>query len=75
MINWKVRFNNPVFWASLIPLIVLFTQQLGWDIVPENWEAAFKTLLSILTLVGILNDPTTQGLSDSKRAMSYDEPK
>lgn len=75
MINLKVRFKNPTFWLTLVPLIVLFTQQLGLDLVPDNWEAAFKTLLSILTLVGILNDPTTQGLSDSKRAMSYDEPK
>ncbi|HFI0356792.1 TPA: phage holin [Streptococcus suis] len=29
--------------------------------------------MSILTVVGVINDPTTTGLSDSERAMGYDE--
>ena len=32
-------------------------------------------LVSALTTVGVLVDPTTKGLSDSTQAMGYDKPK
>ncbi|HFI0256451.1 TPA: phage holin [Streptococcus suis] len=72
-INWSIRLRNTTFWLTLIPLIVLLSQQIGLNWVPDNWEATFGTILSILTVIGIINDPTTTGLSDSERAMSYDE--
>ena len=33
-----------------------------------------NVLFAFLVLVGIVNDPTTSGLSDSTRALDYDEP-
>lgn len=72
-INWGVRLRNTTFWGTLVPLLVLLSQQLGFNWVPKDWETTFGTIMSILTVVGVINDPTTTGLSDSERAMGYDE--
>ncbi|TWT12086.1 phage holin [Streptococcus sp. sy004] len=74
MINWKVRCRRKSFWLSLFGLLLLLAQQLGVKL-PDNISEIVNTLLSIAVLVGIINDPTTAGLSDSERAMSYDKPK
>ena len=74
-INWRIRLRNKTFWLTLVPLIVLLTQQLGLNWVPENWESIFSTVMAILTVVGIINDPTTAGITDSEQALSYYEPK
>ena len=74
-INWRVRLRNKTFWLTLVPLLVLLTQQLGLNWVPENWESIFSTIMAILTVVGIINDPTTAGITDSSQALAYYEPK
>lgn len=74
-INWKLRLQSKFFWVALISLIVLLTQQLGFDIFPKNWEEVLNTVLSILILLGVINDPTTAGISDSEQAMDYLRPK
>ena len=74
-INWRVRLRNKTFWLTLVPLLVLLTQQLGLNWVPENWESIFSTVMAILTVVGIINDPTTAGITDSEQALAYYEPK
>lgn len=74
-INWRVRLRNKTFWLTLVPLLVLLTQQLGLNWVPENWESIFTTAMAILTVVGIINDPTTAGITDSSQALAYYEPK
>lgn len=70
-INWSLRLQSKYFWVALISLIVLLTQQLGFDIFPKNWEEVLNTVLSILVLLGVINDPTTSGISDSEQAMDY----
>lgn len=74
-INWNLRLQSKFFWVALISLIVLLTQQLGFDIFPKNWEEVLNTVLSILILLGVINDPTTAGLNDSEQAMDYLVPK
>ena len=74
-INWRVRLRNKTFWLTLVPLLVLLTQQLGLKWVPDNWESIFNTVMAILTVVGIINDPTTAGITDSSQALAYYEPK
>lgn len=74
-INWKLRLQSKYFWVALISLIVLLTQQLGFDIFPKNWEEVLNTVLSILILLGVINDPTTAGLNDSEQALDYLRPK
>ncbi|HFI0672770.1 phage holin [Streptococcus suis] len=74
-INWGVRLRNTTFWWTLVPLLVLLTQQLGFNWVPKDWETIFGTIMSILTVVGIVNDPTTAGIEDSVQALTYSKPK
>ncbi|NQK33921.1 phage holin, partial [Streptococcus suis] len=42
---------------------------------PKDWETTFGTIMSILTVVGVINDPTTNGIADSEQALHYYEPK
>ncbi|HFI0087845.1 TPA: phage holin [Streptococcus suis] len=74
-INWGVRLRNATFWWTLVPLIVLLAQQLGFSWVPKDWETTFGTIMSILTVVGVINDPTTAGIEDSVQALTYRKPK
>ena len=48
-------------------------QQFGLDI-PKNIQDGVNTFVYILVLIGVVNDPTTSGISDSKRALDYQEP-
>lgn len=83
MINWKVRMMNKSFWLALIPAILLLIQTIAapfgykWDFIVLNQQltAIINALFGVLTLIGITNDPTTSGVSDSKQALSYDKPK
>ena len=80
-INWKVRFQNKTFLAGLISLVVVFIYDLLQllEIVPTVTQSAVmqvaEGILTILGMVGVIVDPTTAGLSDSKQAMTYDAPK
>ena len=82
-INWIVRIKNKVFWLTGIPAILLLIQtvaavfgytldlgDLGTKLI-DVVEAAFV----VLAIVGVVADPTTEGVSDSKQAMTYTEPK
>ena len=83
MINWKVRIRNKNFWMSIIPMILLLIQAIA-DVFgyPLDFGDLGNKILfvvdcvfAILSIVGIVNDPTTAGFSDSKLAMTYEEPK
>ena len=79
-INWKVRLKNPVFWLTVIPAIVTFVYTVlgAFEVVPALSEDVVvnivTALISALTTVGVLIDPTTKGVGDSTRAMGYDAP-
>jgi phi LC3 family holin len=80
-INWKVRIKNPVFWVTVIPSIVSVVYLLlaAFGVTPSVTEnVIIDGLLAVvgaLTTVGVLVDPTTKGVSDSKQAMEYVKPK
>ena len=60
---WIRRFKNKTFWISLGSSFFLLLQLLEVQIFPANTEAIFNVILTLLTLLGILNDPTnTSGL-------------
>lgn len=81
-INWKVRFCNPNFWLSLIPALLLLIQVCAapfgyeWDFAVLNQQAAaiVNAVFGVLAILGVVNDPTTVGVNDSDRAMTYTEP-
>ena len=79
-INWKVRFRNPAWLTSLLALAVSTVYQLlaMFEIAPALTEDALMQALAaavqLLTLMGVLIDPTTKGLGDSERALEYEKP-
>ena len=79
-LNCKVRFHNKTWLSMFISLIVGFIFNLlkMFDVVPAITENLVMNLvgqvLTILGLFGVIVDPTTAGLSDSNRAMTYEEP-
>lgn len=82
MINWKVRLLNKTFWLTLVPALALLLQTFlaVFNVRLELGETIDKLLVFInalfaaLMIVGIVNDPTTSGVSDSTRAMTYERP-
>lgn len=83
MINWKVRIKNKNFWLSLMPAILLLIQTIAapfgykWDFVVLNQQfaAIINALFGVLAILGVVTDPTTSGVSDSRQALSYEKPK
>lgn len=73
MINWKLRLQNKATLIALLGAIFLMSQQFGLEI-PKNIQDGVNTFVYILVLIGVINDPTTAGISDSKRALEYYEP-
>ena len=83
MINWKVRVKNPNFWLALIPAVLVLIQVClvpfgyNWDYGVLNQElcAIVNAVFVLLSILGVVTDPTTAGVSDSKLAMTYTKPK
>jgi len=69
-IDWKKRFTNKTFLIAIASAIVLLSQQLGLNIFPSNWGEILNTILTIFILLGIVIDPSTTGISDSKESNS-----
>lgn len=80
-INWKLRLQNKTTLTALVlALVALVYQVLGvCGVVPRVAQDQVTTIVSmvinILCLLGIVVDPTTAGIGDSNRALTYDEPK
>lgn len=74
MINWKLRFQNKATLLAIASTVILLIQQLGFKL-PDNIADVVNTFLTLLVLLGVINDPTTEGISDSPNALTYNEPK
>ena len=73
MINWKSRIKNKQFWLSIIPAVLLLIQVvavLGYkfqiEMINKQLLDVVNALFVVLTILGIVTDPTTPGLSDRK---------
>lgn len=79
-INWALRLKNKQTLVALAAAVIGAVYQiLGvLGIVPPISQDSVAQLvgivLNILVALGVIIDPTTQGISDSKRALQYDEP-
>ena len=81
-INWKVRILNKTFWLTLVPALALLAQafanifnfKLEFGDTVDKILVFINVLFAFLVLVGVVNDPTTAGLTDSSRALEYHEP-
>jgi phi LC3 family holin len=61
--NWKARVKNKMFLAAMVSTTILLLQQLGFNI-PMELDGIINSCLTILALLGILSDPTSQGFED-----------
>ena len=82
-INWLVRIKSKSFWLALIPAVLLLIQVVAsifgfaWDFgeLGNKLVAVINAIFAVLAILGIVVDPTTEGVSDSEQAMGYTEPK
>ncbi len=80
-INWIVRIKNKNFWLTLIPAVLLLIQVVlapfgyQWDfgVLNEQLAAIINALFAVLVILGVVNDPTTEGITDSRQALTYKE--
>ena len=82
-INWKARVKNKYFWITLIPAVLLLIQAVlnifgvsyDFGVLSDHLISAVNALFVVLTIIGVVNDPTTKGIKDSDLAMTYEKPK
>ena len=81
-INWIVRIKNKAFWLAIIPAVLLLIQavaavvgyQLDFGDISDKLIAVVNAVFVVLSILGIVTDPTTDGVGDSTRAMTYTTP-
>lgn len=81
--NWKVRIKNKTFWLTMIPAVLLLVQvvaavfgySLDFGDLGNKLLAVVNAVFALLAILGIVNDPTTAGMTDSAQALTYQEPK
>jgi phi LC3 family holin len=87
VINWGVRLRNKSWVLAFVSQIMIIAQiilegmnMLGWTNVRLTEQIQNEVLMlingifMILSMLGIIQDPTTKGLKDSERAMTYKDP-
>ncbi|RHP47063.1 phage holin [Clostridium sp. AF32-12BH] len=89
-INWKVRFNrkNIMFLAQVVisvcvPVLTYFGLQASdlttwgavWNTFVQAISNPYVVIMALVSLFNAVTDPTTKGVSDSKDALTYDQPK
>lgn len=81
-VNWLVRIKNKTFWVGFIPTLLLLVQvvmslfglKLDLGDLGNKLIEIVEIVFTLLAILGIVVDPTTAGISDSKRALTYTKP-
>lgn len=81
-VNWRIRVQNKAFWLAIIPAGLLLVQvtaavfgyRLDLGELGNKLLAVVNALFACLSVLGVAADPTTPGLGDSSRALSYTAP-
>lgn len=83
MINWVVRIKNKNFWLAVIPAVLMLIQAVaavfGYTLdlgdIGNKLVAVVNAAFGVLVVLGVVNDPTTAGMRDSRQAQGYRAPK
>lgn len=81
-VNWLVRIKNKTFWVTFVPTLLLLIQvvmslfglELDLGDLGNKLIEIVEIVFTLLAILGIVTDPTTAGISDSKRALTYTKP-
>lgn len=86
-INWKVRAKNPHFWVQIA--ITVIVTIIGYAHISGSEITTWGKLLDLIVMAisnpyclfliasavwNAIYDPTTKGIGDSERALTYDKP-
>lgn len=89
-INWKVRFNRKnimfitqIIVSVIVPILTYFGMKASdlttwgavWDTLMRAVSNPYVVVMAAVSLFNAVTDPTTRGVSDSKNALAYTEPK
>ena len=82
-INWKVRLKSKTFWLSIVPAVLLLIQvaaavfgfELDLGDLGNRILDVVNALFAVLAILGVVTDPTTEGVGDSGQALTYTKPK
>lgn len=88
MINWKVRFKNRNWVIAFLSQIMIVAQLMlaclnSFGIIDFQLTDAIQNgvltfvdaIFVLLSMLGMVQDPTTKGYGDSERALTYKDPK
>ena len=82
-VNIPVRFKNPWFWVGVVSVAITaigvdpqtFT---SWAAVWEGIKAVLDNPVQLVTMalavLSVFIDPTTSGITDSDKALTYQKP-
>lgn len=86
-VNWKVRFKNKLWVSAFISQLFILAEILlvgahAAGITDFKLTAAMQdwvfllvnAIFGVLATLGVVQDPTTEGVEDSIRAQNYHEP-
>jgi phi LC3 family holin len=87
MINWKVRFKNKSWVMAFVAQLMIVAQMLLGglnvlgitdfqltDAIQQSILTFVNAVFILLSMMGLVQDPTTKGMSDSERAKTYKKP-
>jgi phi LC3 family holin len=87
VINWSVRLRNKTWVIAFVSQTMIAAQiilegmnRLDWitfqltDQIQNDILVFLNAFFMILSMLGIVQDPTTKGFKDSERAMTYKDP-
>ncbi|MFZ7944660.1 MULTISPECIES: phage holin [Bacillaceae] len=87
MINWKVRFRNRNWVIAFVSQLLIVAQMvlaglntMGLvdfqltDAIQSSILTFVNAVFVLLSMLGIVQDPTTKGYGDSVRALKYKDP-
>ena len=74
MIDWKTRIKNKTFWLALVPAVLLLAQVVAMpfgykfdiDLINKQLLDIINAAFGVLTIVGVVADPTTAGITDKE---------
>ncbi|MEC1155528.1 phage holin [Cytobacillus horneckiae] len=85
MINWKIRFKNPIFISQLllsfiVPILGYFgltaqditTWASLFSLLVDAFSNPYVVVLVIISVWNAVTDPTTRGIKDSNLAKQYE---
>ena len=64
----------PALALAIQAILSLFGFEYDFSATVEKLIVVVNTVFVVLVILGVVNDPTVEGMTDSKRALNYTKP-